>query len=221
VQPRQKFTQKERYIETGLDYFGARYYASMQGRFTSFDPGSIKLKQLLNPQDLNRYAYVGNNPLRFIDPDGREKIELIFRTFIPSKQVQVPGTPLMAKGDGRKAGDPVPPGTFRTEIRVTIETDPTRNQGRAQVGDVKTDTGTSRMSLFGRTVEEGKASGSTLGATVSRQDAVGANARLIDVHVSGNEKFPLTPDATTPGIKFDFTMTINPNGIGAETGPGR
>jgi RHS repeat-associated protein len=30
-------TQKERDIETGLDYFGARYYASTQGRFTSVD----------------------------------------------------------------------------------------------------------------------------------------------------------------------------------------
>ena len=35
---RQKFTQKERDNETGLDYFGARYYASTQGRFTSTDP---------------------------------------------------------------------------------------------------------------------------------------------------------------------------------------
>jgi len=35
---RQKFTQKERDIETGLDYFGARYYGSMMGRFTTPDP---------------------------------------------------------------------------------------------------------------------------------------------------------------------------------------
>src|SRR5712691_115720 len=35
---RQKFTLKERDIETGLDYFGERYYASTQGRFISVDP---------------------------------------------------------------------------------------------------------------------------------------------------------------------------------------
>src|SRR6185295_8783800 len=35
---RQKFTQKERDNETGLDYFLARYYSSTQGRFTSVDP---------------------------------------------------------------------------------------------------------------------------------------------------------------------------------------
>ena len=35
---RQQFTQKERDIETGLDYFAARYYASVSGRFASVDP---------------------------------------------------------------------------------------------------------------------------------------------------------------------------------------
>lgn len=66
---RQQFTQKERDIETGLDYFGARYYASMQGRFTSVDPLASSAK-LTNPQTWNRYAYVLNNPLRLIDPTG-------------------------------------------------------------------------------------------------------------------------------------------------------
>jgi RHS repeat-associated protein len=40
---RQKFTSKERDIETGLDYFGARYFASTMGRFTGADPYDIKL----------------------------------------------------------------------------------------------------------------------------------------------------------------------------------
>jgi len=35
---RQQFTQKERDVETGLDYFGARHYVNSQGRFTSIDP---------------------------------------------------------------------------------------------------------------------------------------------------------------------------------------
>src|SRR6185437_11060628 len=35
---RQQFTEKERDVETGLDYFGARYYQSIQGCFTSVDP---------------------------------------------------------------------------------------------------------------------------------------------------------------------------------------
>jgi len=69
---RQKFTQKERDNETGLDYFGARYYASTQGRFTGIDSGPFTPA---DPQNFNRYAYVQNNPLKFVDPSGR-KIEL-------------------------------------------------------------------------------------------------------------------------------------------------
>ena len=64
---RQKFTGQERDAETGLDYMHARYYASGQGRFTGADP---LIGSLINPQSLNRYTYVSNNPLRYIDPSG-------------------------------------------------------------------------------------------------------------------------------------------------------
>jgi RHS repeat-associated protein len=66
---RQQFTSKERDNETGLDYFGARYFASTQGRFTTPDPllGSGRIG---SPQTWNRYNYVLNNPLKFSDPLG-------------------------------------------------------------------------------------------------------------------------------------------------------
>lgn len=64
---RQKFTLKERDNETGLDFFEARYYANTQGRFLSVD---LVAGSLSNPQSLNRYSYVLNNPLKFIDPTG-------------------------------------------------------------------------------------------------------------------------------------------------------
>ena len=67
---RQKFTGKERDGELGLDYFLARYYSGAQGRFTSPDPLLNSLRPN-NPQTLNRYAYVLNNPLRFIDVNGQ------------------------------------------------------------------------------------------------------------------------------------------------------
>ncbi len=69
-----KFTGKERDSESGLDYFGARYYGSALGRFTSPDwsstPEPIPYASLSNPQSLNQYAYVGNNPLSITDLDG-------------------------------------------------------------------------------------------------------------------------------------------------------
>jgi RHS repeat-associated protein len=84
---RQKFTSKERDIETGLDYFETRYYGSSQGRFTSADSYNIIfekaqggdererrqifLKYATQVQNWNKYSYVLNNPLRHTDPDGR------------------------------------------------------------------------------------------------------------------------------------------------------
>ena len=73
---RQKFTQKERDNETGLDYFNARYYSSTAGRFTSTDPIFISDKQTYNPQLWNLYNYVGNNPLNATDPTGMELVQL-------------------------------------------------------------------------------------------------------------------------------------------------
>jgi RHS repeat-associated protein len=67
-----KFTGKERDTETGLDYFGARYYQAGVGRFTTVDPVYTWRASLVDPQTWNRYAYGRNNPLRYVDPDGRE-----------------------------------------------------------------------------------------------------------------------------------------------------
>jgi RHS repeat-associated protein len=69
---RQQFTQKERDIETGLDYFGARYYGSTQGRFTSPDPLYYTASRPNDPQQFNLYSYSRNSPLAFVDPDGRD-----------------------------------------------------------------------------------------------------------------------------------------------------
>jgi RHS repeat-associated protein len=66
---RHQFTQKERDNETGLDYFGARYYASTQGRFTSADP-LLSSGIIYDPQSWNRYGYASNNPLSYTDPFG-------------------------------------------------------------------------------------------------------------------------------------------------------
>jgi RHS repeat-associated protein len=69
---RQKFTQKERDTESGLDYFGARYYSGAQGRFTSSDP-LFSSAERLDPQTWNRYSYVTNNPMKYHDPTGERR----------------------------------------------------------------------------------------------------------------------------------------------------
>jgi len=70
------FTGKELDSESGLYYYGARYYDPALGRFASLDPltlgESLKPLQsvLADPQELNSYSYVMNNPLKYVDPTG-------------------------------------------------------------------------------------------------------------------------------------------------------
>ncbi len=64
-----KFTGKERDPESGLDNFEARYYGSSIGRFTSPDDPFVGW-QLNDPQSLNLYAYVQDNPINDVDPTG-------------------------------------------------------------------------------------------------------------------------------------------------------
>jgi RHS repeat-associated protein len=63
---------KERDIESGNDYFGARYYSSSTGRFMSPDPSGLAYADPFNPQSFNLYSYARNNPLTNVDPSGME-----------------------------------------------------------------------------------------------------------------------------------------------------
>jgi len=69
-----KFTGKERDSETGLDYFGARYYGNWLGRWMSPDwagkPEPVPYANLADPQTLNLYGYVRNIPTSKADADG-------------------------------------------------------------------------------------------------------------------------------------------------------
>jgi RHS repeat-associated protein len=65
---RYKYIGKERDEETGLYYFGARYYAGWMGRWISVDP--LKEKYL----NLTPYNYCANNPIYFVDPSGESGV---------------------------------------------------------------------------------------------------------------------------------------------------
>lgn len=65
-----RFTSYERSAATGLDYAQNRTYDPKQGRFTQVDPIGMSAASLYNPQSLNLYNYVGNDPINRTDPTG-------------------------------------------------------------------------------------------------------------------------------------------------------
>ena len=78
-QDKRLFTGKERDDETGQDYFEARYMRASTGRFATVDPAMTIDRNLVTPQNWNRYTYVANNPLRYVDPDGWYGIEVHYQ----------------------------------------------------------------------------------------------------------------------------------------------
>jgi RHS repeat-associated protein len=145
-QPR-RFTGKERDAETGLDYFGARYYQAKLARFTTVDPVYTWRDNLVDPQRWNRYAYGRNNPLRYVDPDGREVMYANgqLRTFFGSlssrsamvrdtlAQYTGPGRPdlLITHGDaGRDIDGAKNAGVFSAEWPTNYKVDYTGKEGQ-------------------------------------------------------------------------------------------
>ncbi|MBI5414373.1 hypothetical protein HZA38_02555 [Candidatus Peregrinibacteria bacterium] len=95
-----KFTGQELDPETNLYYYGARYYNPKLGQFASPDPWEGDLR---DPQSLNKYSYVRNNPMKYVDPNGQFfglPLSLPFSWFadisipeisIPEVSIPVPG----------------------------------------------------------------------------------------------------------------------------------
>jgi RHS repeat-associated protein len=76
-----KFEGKERDTETGNDDFGARYYSNRFGRWLSADwssvPVPVPYANLTNPQTLNLYSIVSDDPESFADLDGHDGIWVV------------------------------------------------------------------------------------------------------------------------------------------------
>ncbi len=66
----QRFTSYDRSEDTGLDYAVNRTYNSGQSRFTTVDPIGMASASIGDPQSLNLFVYVTNNPVDFVDPSG-------------------------------------------------------------------------------------------------------------------------------------------------------
>ena len=106
-------TQKERDIETGLDYFLARYYSSSQGRFSSADSFAGSRS---DPQSLNLYTYSLNNPLKFVDPDGHWPQPFPIDPIAELLGIGKPSEPMMGQDPKKKPLPPTEGGPLGTPI---------------------------------------------------------------------------------------------------------
>jgi RHS repeat-associated protein len=200
-----RFTGKERDTESGNDYFGARYYASAMGRWLSPDWAAkampVPYAKLDNPQSLNLYSYVFNNPLSHLDDDGHEVITVQLRAYIPQASVG----PYRGDNRGPTASQTV---NSRTAITLTIETNPaiSANPLLYNSGGIA---GTTHNDLTGNSATQ------TVGlpaAQVSRD----ANGNVV-INIQQNAANPLTPAAVTPGIQSNVTVGVPVNGSSVTT----
>ena len=99
-----KFTGKKRDIETGLDYFGARYYSNGLGRWVSADwrrRQSRAVCGFADPQSLNLYSYVRNIPTSKADADGHcpDGADVCFMPKLAQDKTYMAGYPKGQKRD--------------------------------------------------------------------------------------------------------------------------
>lgn len=77
------FSSKERDAETGLSYFGSRYYSSDLSIWLSVDPRAAKYPSL------SPYAYCANNPVKLVDPNGEEWTDIDGKIILDHSKIKV------------------------------------------------------------------------------------------------------------------------------------
>ena len=122
---RQRYAMTERDDSTGLDHTWWRKYENRSGRWTSPDPynGSMTIA---NPQSFNRYAYVQNDPVNFVDPSGLLPVLVCGYTWMNReygwvygcsvRDVPEPQDPHDPRGGGRGGPQQSAPGRNEKEI---------------------------------------------------------------------------------------------------------
>jgi RHS repeat-associated protein len=190
-----KFTGKERDAESGLDNFGARYFASTMGRFMSPDwaarPTAVPYAVFGDPQSLNLYTYVRNDPVSRADADGHE-VDL----------------------DNKKKAD-----RDETQRRLVSNTSKAEQKLFKSVTDPKTGKTTLALTDAAKSFK-----GSHTVAFTRLADAIGqknvASVGIHDTFVGADGQSHATPlggitTGPAPGIAGNATTTLNPKGLGA------
>jgi RHS repeat-associated protein len=166
---RYKFTGKERDNESGLDYFGARYYANVTSRFMSPDwaakPTSVPYAEFGDPQSLNLYAYTRNSPIVRVDADGHDFVNPAFQSFDDAdgasniesthNHMSIVTTTTTTTTVHLPSSDGTTPGPTVTTTTVDIEVQQVGVPGSMALGSSTTVTTQSQRRLTFNTIEGG------------------------------------------------------------------
>ena len=193
------FASMEKDASSGNHYDHARYYMSWVARFHSPDQLGGHPE---DPQSWNRYAYARNNPLKYVDPDGRKEMTFVVRSFIQQPSVIAPGFGSF-RGDAR--GFSLSPGAgFRTQQTIRVETDPAKRAD--PLISYKAEVGPSQNVNTGATDYAAGVSGrDSMSMKVSRD-----SSGNVVIDQNQNVHNPLVP--VGPGIRTDMTITASPSG---------
>ncbi|HVN22166.1 MAG TPA: RHS repeat-associated core domain-containing protein, partial [Dongiaceae bacterium] len=203
-----KFTGKERDVESGLDNFGARYNASSLGRFmtpdSSAQPEAVPYSDLSNPQSLNLYSYGDNNPLSRVDKEGHcsapvvngGHVGICLESYIQMARF---GVFNLGHGDNRGPVANDPKATFRTQTMIDVDLRAQNATEKSTPGLSETGTG-ARMGVVHDWIE-GLQKG-TDGSTT------------FTIHVFGENGYEADNVPFAPGgwIEMVFTLRVTADG---------
>ena len=212
---RQKFTGYERDGESDLDFAQARYYAKIQGRFTTTDP-LLSSAQPAIPQTWNRFGYVVNSPLRYVDQTGKctapalqkGQVGICFEAFIAAPTVGGIG-----KGDNRGFNGNNEFLTARVTVSVVVSAD---EKGVSWKSD--TTVSPSQVSVEYSVTENGRIElpdGSTYSSKLEASASLQGTAKT-DVELSNMQKVQGERDF---GAGVDVTVSIADGKNGFQVNP--
>jgi len=230
------FTGKERDTESGNDYFGARYYASTMGRFLSPDWSAkvmpVPYATMGDPQSLNLYAYVRNNPLTGVDADGHcDKNGMLCQAWTwltsnHSASASASATAAQGSASNGPLSATAKMGTAQASASASYGTNTSVSaKGSATLASTTINEGThSTTQVDSHTVTADAHAGVSLGGDKGLSASAGAGAGAYVLSASQTETITLGPITITGsasgnvGVGANASASIGTSGVSASAG---